>query len=661
MNSLLRLSAALLACLLWVGNAGADAESARILHINSYHRGYSWSDAIEQGLRDKLAASGKKFDISVEYLDSRRFAYGAQIKPLAAAMAIKYRSYRPDVVVVSDNAAFDFAVSHREKLFPQQPIVFCGYNNFRPEVLKGLSNITGVNEEISIADTVAMALKIHPATTTLAFITSTGEASSKRISDIAETTVFPKLRERFKVVELKDQSLTEVRRRLAELPRTSLVFLSGQIADQGNGRALTPAENGAMVSGVSPFPVYTFWDFHLETGVLGGHILTGGEQGKAAAELVLSILAGASADTLPVVMTSPARDVFDYPVMKRFGVAPDMLPPDATLINRPVTLWDTHRREIIATLILVALQSALIIALLRAVRQRRQALAALETEQTQLEQKVEERTRALHISEENLKRLNETLDHRVQEEVAKNMEQERLLIHQSRLAAMGEMIGNIAHQWRQPLNALALLLANIEDDHQANELDGVALAAHLQRGRQYIDKMSTTIDDFRNFFNPNKAKVRFSLDRAAMETLNLVSQSLEKAGIAVRLESDPAAHADGFPNEFSQVLLNLMNNAKDAIQQNNGGAGTIHIAIGHDTHNTWVKISDDGGGIPAAVLPRIFDPYFTTKEKGTGVGLYMSRMIMEHMGGAISVENTGNGAEFTLRLALAQTVGEAPK
>jgi PAS domain S-box-containing protein len=387
-----------------VAPAWADAAAPRVLYINAYHRGYSWSDGIEQGLRERFEASGKKVDLSVEYLDSRRFAYGAQIEPLAQSMAIKYASYRPDLVIVSDNAAFDFTIAQRARLFPDLPIVFCGYNNFRPEVLKGIANITGVNEEISIEDTIALALKVHPRTRTLAFITSTAEASSRRISEIAEASVFPKYRERFDLVILKDATQEQVRQRLAQLPPETVLFLSGQVSDQGPGRALTPAENGKLITAVSPFPAYTFWDFHLKTGALGGHILTGPDQGRAAADLALRILAGTPADSIPVVMATPASDIFDYPVMQRFGIAPDDLPAHATILNRPASVWDSHRWQILGALALLALETVLILVLLRVMRERRQALVALAGERDHLEQRVIERTAELVRS---MDRLNE--------------------------------------------------------------------------------------------------------------------------------------------------------------------------------------------------------------------------------------------------------------
>jgi signal transduction histidine kinase len=248
-----------------------------------------------------------------------------------------------------------------------------------------------------------------------------------------------------------------------------------------------------------------------------------------------------------------------------------------------------------------------------------------------------------------LKSLNETLEQRVDESVRRNLEQERILVHQSRLAAMGEMIGNIAHQWRQPLNALGLLLSNIQDADEYGELNSAYIRDSVSKGRQLINKMSTTIDDFRNFFRPNKEKVSFSLNQAVRETLEILSASLKNNNITVQVQEECEIIAHGFPNEYFQVMLNVLNNAKDALLSNKVGRGEIRIAITQGDGQAVVTIRDNAGGIPEDILPKIFDPYFTTREKGTGIGLYMSKMIIENnMGGRIEARNDEGGATFVI-------------
>ncbi len=260
--------------------------------------------------------------------------------------------------------------------------------------------------------------------------------------------------------------------------------------------------------------------------------------------------------------------------------------------------------------------------------------------------------------EDELRHLNENLEQQVREEVEKNLRQERLLIQQSRHAAMGEMIGNIAHQWRQPLNALALLLANIKDAYEFDELNAETLDQSVEEGQRMIRRMSATIDDFRNFFRPNKKKVRFSVLQAVEDTLSILGASLKNHNILVTLEGEEDAVAWGYPNEYSQVLLNILSNAKEAILGRGNAEGRITIRLRTDGERIALAVRDSGGGIDEAIMAKIFDPYFTTKESGTGIGLYMSKIIVEsNMNGRIEARNVEGGAEFTVSCPVAPPPG----
>lgn len=397
------LCAALILAWAHPARAGEASSVSRILYINSYEPGNAWGDGIQEGIREKLAASGKPTELSVEYLDSRRFNDAQLRDQQAALIAAKYTRYKHDLVLVSDNAAFDFVSKHRQRLFPGLPIVFCGYNNFRPDVIRDIEHITGINEEVSLATTVDLALTIHPATRRLVFITSTGEPSSQRIREIAEESVFPAYRKKYELIELHNASMSEIRDRLGKLPGDTLVFLAGQTSDQGDGRALTPTENGRLISAASPAPVYSFWDFHLGTGIVGGELLTGRDQGLAAAGMALKILDGTPAENIPVIMTSPTSRLFDYPVMQKFGITMDQLPANSRVINRPPSLWENYRWQIIGSLALLLLETLLIVALLRINRQRRQAMQALDAERATLERRVGERTAELASSNAQLR------------------------------------------------------------------------------------------------------------------------------------------------------------------------------------------------------------------------------------------------------------------
>jgi len=260
-----------------------------------------------------------------------------------------------------------------------------------------------------------------------------------------------------------------------------------------------------------------------------------------------------------------------------------------------------------------------------------------------------------HQAQDKLKLLNETLERRVQDETAKNREKDHLLIQQSRLAAMGEMIGNIAHQWRQPLNTIGLLFANIKDAHDFGDLSGDYLDECTRNGMRLTQQMSGTIDDFRNFFRPNREKVRFGLNKAIREALAIVEAGFGNDHVRLDWQEGEDISAFGFPSEYSQVLLNLLANARDAIMARQVADGRVTVRTRRAGESVVLTVGDNGGGIPVDILPKIFDPYFTTKEKGTGIGLYMSKMIIENnMNGRIEARNIEGGAEFAVIMPSAQ-------
>lgn len=270
----------------------------------------------------------------------------------------------------------------------------------------------------------------------------------------------------------------------------------------------------------------------------------------------------------------------------------------------------------------------------------------LENVNLDLEIKVAERTQALD-------ELNRTLDHRVRDEIAKRKEQEQLLIHQSRLAAMGEMIGAIAHQWRQPLNALSLVLQNIGLQFQMGRLTEESMTRLQEKGEAMVARMSTTIDDFRNFFKPNKQAGHFNLLAALHGATDILEGVFRNHNIVVNIDCAPDIEVFGFSGEFSQVVLNILSNAKDALLASGQSAPVVRVRVASQRDATVIRFEDNGGGMDEATLLKIFEPYFTTKEegKGTGIGLYMSKMIIENsMRGRLEATTIPGGACFVVTL-----------
>ena len=251
--------------------------------------------------------------------------------------------------------------------------------------------------------------------------------------------------------------------------------------------------------------------------------------------------------------------------------------------------------------------------------------------------------------ERELYKLNKHLQEEVNREVAKNREKEKHLIHQSRLAQMGEMISMIAHQWRQPLAAIATSAAVLTHRVKKGDVDNETVEKIAGNIQEYTKHLSHTIDDFRNFFKPNKEKERVTWSMLIDDVFKIVEIPLQNKNISLTKEIREDLSFECYSNEMKQVLLNLVKNAEDVLIERAVSGAAIHIAV----EGRRVSVSDNAGGIPEEILEKIFDPYFSTKEEkgGTGLGLYMSKMIIEeHSHGKLYVYNDENGAVFTIEL-----------
>ncbi|MGE4317576.1 MAG: ATP-binding protein [Deferribacterales bacterium] len=269
-----------------------------------------------------------------------------------------------------------------------------------------------------------------------------------------------------------------------------------------------------------------------------------------------------------------------------------------------------------------------------------------------------------------LETVNNNLKQIVEQEIDKRRRNEELLMEKMRLAEIGEMIGSIAHQWRQPLNTLGILIQDIMDAKEFGELTDEYLRELVYKGMNQIDYMSRTIDDFRDFFKPTKQAEMFDIKTSVAQVLSIILPQLinhsiecivycccgscEKAELNTEFLPLCPGHdmkVTGYANEFKQVLLNLISNSKDALADRD--IRIIKISLFAEEDHVRVQVEDTGGGIPETLLDRIFDPYFTTKSDkgGTGIGLYMSKAIIEaNMKGSLSVENTDDGCRFSVSM-----------
>ena len=247
-----------------------------------------------------------------------------------------------------------------------------------------------------------------------------------------------------------------------------------------------------------------------------------------------------------------------------------------------------------------------------------------------------------------LKRTNKTLKKKIEEEVKKNREKDKLLFQQSKLVHMGEMLNNIAHQWRQPLNTINSNVAAIDSIFMKKNIEDRNLENNLIEIENQTKYMSETIESFKNYFNPKKDMEKFLISKAIENTINIVKYGFEKNKIKIRIVKANDIVIEAYLGEYIQTIISILNNAKDAFIMNKTKNAEIVIII-----DEMLIIDDNAGGIDSKIIDRVFEPYFTTKHQsnGTGTGLYMAKMLIEKsMGGELTVENIRNGTRFKIKV-----------
>ncbi len=734
-----------------LGRPAMPAETLqKVLCLHSYDPSYEWEKSVDAAIDRTLLDGAPDVEIFHEYMDALRIPDPAFQVDLFNYLKSKYRDIRFNVVLASDNNALNFLLNYRDWLLGPVPVVFLGINNFSASMLRNQPLYTGVAENIDMAETLETALRLMPHLRKFIVYASWNTTFFENKSLLKQAVSEKGLPVEIELLE--NLPLSRILAHASGLGKdAAVIFLTAVRDDDGNHIPITQAIR--MISKAAPVPTFSFWDFALGKGVVGGKLVSGQAQGKTAARLALRILNGEAVTGMPVIEKSPNRFMFDYVQLKRFSIPTGALPENSRIINQPETFFYRNKTTALTVFVIFCGTIATIGVLLSAIVRRKRAEESIRRISAAVEQSpasivitdlsgaieyvnpifseitgysfaeamgknprilqsgefppesykvlwdtilsgrtwrgefhnrkkngelfweqasispvkdalgaitsfvaVKEDITERKRVEAELLRLNETLEQRVAQEVKKNLRHELLLIQQSRLAAMGEMIGNIAHQWRQPLNALGLLLFNIKDAYRFDALDAAYLEQAVLDGNRLVQKMSTTISDFSNFFRPDKEKRVFSALEQIREAVALVEAGFQTSDIPIHIDAPQDVNLMGFANEYSQVLLNMLSNAREAIlARGHAISGRVDIVLSEQDGMGCVSVCDNGGGIPANILERIFDPYFSTKEKGSGIGLYMSKMIIErNMNGAITAANIAGGAAFRICVPLAR-------
>lgn len=376
-------------------NASADAGAKQVLYINAFHRGYGWSDEIESGIRDTFDATGTEIDLSVVYLDTLRYQEETVSEKVAELLAIKQVADATDLVITSDNAALDFALLHQKELFPKQPILYTALKDYPADGLNTAINTTGISEYTDYKNAVDLALSQHTDARSIVFVGTTKEGHNKRVVDIVRESVLPAYADIFDTEILVDKSIEALDAELSQFPAHSLIFLLSNTLPKSDGSEYSPAETARLLSSIAPFPVYTYWHSHIGHGAIGGQIVTGYSQGKAAAQLALEVLSRDVATPLPSAMSAPASLFFDLESMGKHKVSRDDLPEGTRFINYQPPIWQEYKTEALTTLVIIFGLASLVLAFSLLTKRQSETIHQISDENVEL-------THALDLNQEAL-------------------------------------------------------------------------------------------------------------------------------------------------------------------------------------------------------------------------------------------------------------------
>jgi signal transduction histidine kinase len=584
---------------LWLTPGPASAAEPRyVLVLYSNARLVPGNVEVEAGLQGSTRSSGERpVQIFSEFLDLPAFGGPAYEATMARYLREKYASHPPSVIVVAAREALDFSLRHRAELFPDVPVVHAAVPVAFPDPLGPLpSDVVGVPIDYDVMGTLQQALKWHPGARQVVFV------SGSTARDLQWEQLFRQVATRLpsplELVFLAQLPSTELAARLRTLDSHAVVFTSG-FYRSGDERWFTPRQATEFIAQASGAPVYGILSTFIGTGVVGGRVTRFTAMGQQAGEIVNALLAGTAPSLIALPQTMGNLLEVDARQMQRWNIDDADLPTGAVVEFREPTFWESHRTAAMVIFTVILLQFGLIATLMLEHRRRRKAEMAL---------------------------------------VQRGGE----LAHATRLAVAGELTASIAHEINQPL---AAILANTEAAEMllASSRDRKGdLSAILADIRRDDLRASNVISRLRTLLaRQATAREEFELNDAIDDGCQMLAPEARRRDVALVLRRGPTPmRITGDSIQIQQVLINLVLNAMDAIGDLPDGRRRIVVTLREHAQRVHMEVSDRGRGIAPEHLPRLFDSFFSTKQRGMGLGLSITRSIVEAHGGRIWAEST---------------------
>jgi signal transduction histidine kinase len=580
--------------------------------------------AFTNGLQSVIRAElPEPIELYNEVLDLDRFSDPSILEPIARYLDEKYRTVAFDAIVTEGSLALEFTTERLSELFAGVPVLY-GLA-FEPVVDFATlpEHVTGRHHPLPFAATLTLARSLQPDAERVILIAGSAPMDSL-LFDHAVRALEP-LRGGLELVPMRDWTYPSLLAELRELPPRSIAILSAFSGDR-MGQRFNSGDLIASVTRAASVPAYGIARNWVGDGIVGGAVMDFAEDGRRVGQLLVRVLRGPR-DSMPEPEVAIAAQVVDWRQLRRWGLSEGSLPPDTEVLFRIPTLWERYWTVIVGALVIMAAQAILITLLL--VERRR-------------------RIRSQHIADES----------------------KGQVAHIARVATLGELAATVSHELRQPLTAIrmnavagghALTLAQ-PDLSEASEIFR-DIASDELRASEVLDHIRMLMR------NETPTTVDVDINAVCSHATKLLEHHAAKRGVRIRLTLGSALPAvKGDAVQLEQVVLNLALNALDAVQTSNGKAGApghglaaaddpeilVGTAAGSGTVQIFVR--DTGPGVPPELQQRVFEPFFSTKSSGLGMGLAIVRSIVERHRGQVRAENVGpRGAVFWVELPIAES------
>jgi signal transduction histidine kinase len=593
-----------------------SAPQKKVLVVHASRIDAPYTQLVERAFRKTLSEGlHGRLDYYVEHIDIGRFATPDYELALRDFLRRKYADQSLDLVIADGDGPFAFVARHRSEIFRAAPVVFS-----REEAdAQPVPNTTGVVFPVDMRATLDIALRLQPQVKQVFVIR--GASKFDQFYEAIARHQFPEYEDRVGFSYLPVLSISDLKKEVAHLPEDSIIYFVSLFED-GAGHKLIPVEALSALSAAANVPIYCWPEMTLGYGVVGGALLSEESVATQTARLALRVLNGESAESIPTVVAQPYSTTFDWRQLRRWNIPEDRLPPGSEVRFRTPTAWDRYPGQIAGALLILLVQGVLIAALLLQRRQRRRAELALQGQRTDL-------------------------------------------AHAGRLAIVGELSATIAHEINQPLGAI---LSNTDAaelllEAGTGELDEVRrILADIRRDDL---RAGEVIGRLRSLLSKHPmTRERNDLNEVIAEAVRLLESEAHRRD--VQLET---RFASGLPIvlgdrvHVQQVIINLVINAMDAMSDVEADPRRVIVQTSaRGSAEVEVAVSDCGPGLPTDHRARVFEPYFTTKDRGMGLGLSIARTIVEAHGGRIWADpDATSGAVFRFTLpAAAEATRVAP-